>query len=361
MIKVKRILALLLAVVAMLSFTACHKKNEIAVKIGDIEFTSAYYMCALVNANFEAQNKVYETLSDEEKSGEKAVDYYSKKIDDKKYSEWVKDRAIELLKEKAAYQMLCKENKVDLLEDIANNATAYASYYWSSYGESQYYEPNGVSYDTYIKFLKDTAYSESYFSSVYGKDGEKAIDSETVKTEMYKNFMIANVLDASYTDSMTDDEKAALKEKILGYEADLKAGTKTFEQVYNEFNGIEETEETQTEETDTPSPKDKYATVIGKEDTSYAFDHFETVEKMQVGEVLVIELEEEAGFMLVIKQDIKADDYYIENLDSTTRHLIADEEFEKLVDDYAKKIKVEINKYAIGQFKVEKIVQPSGY
>lgn len=361
MIKVKKILALLLVVVAMLSFTACHKKNEIAVKIGDVEFTSAYYMCALINANFEAQSKVNETLSDKEKSGEKEVDIYSKKIDGKKYSDWVKDRAIELLKEKAAYQMLCKENKVDLLEDIANNATAYASYYWSSYGESQYYEPNGVSQATYTEFLKDTAYYESHFDFVYGKEGEKAIADETLKTEMYKNFMIANVLDASFTSDMTDADKTALKDKIMGYEADLKAGNKTFEQVYKEYNNVQDTEETQTESTDTPAPKDKYATIIGKEGTTYAFDHFETVEKMQIGEVLVIELEENAGYMLVIKQDIAADEYYLDTLDGTTRHLIADEEYNKFITDYAKKLEIKINKYAIGQFKVEKIVQPSGY
>ena len=41
---IKRIFALALVLVMALTVTACHKKDEIAVKIGDVEFTSAYYM-----------------------------------------------------------------------------------------------------------------------------------------------------------------------------------------------------------------------------------------------------------------------------------------------------------------------------
>ena len=77
----KKIIALALAALMLLSFAGCHKKDEVAVTIGDVEFTSAYYMCALINADSEAKSKVYENLTEEEQqSGD--IDYYSKKIDD---------------------------------------------------------------------------------------------------------------------------------------------------------------------------------------------------------------------------------------------------------------------------------------
>ena len=61
---VKKIIALVLGVLMAFSFTGCiHKKGEIAVKINGVEFTSAYYACALINAKTEAQNKVYETIT----------------------------------------------------------------------------------------------------------------------------------------------------------------------------------------------------------------------------------------------------------------------------------------------------------
>jgi len=94
---IKRIGAIICALAILMSFAGCHKKDEIAVTVGDVEFTSAYYMCALVMADSEARNEVYEDLSDEEKTSDE-VDYFSKKIDGKKYKTWVKDTAIEGLK-----------------------------------------------------------------------------------------------------------------------------------------------------------------------------------------------------------------------------------------------------------------------
>ena len=154
---VKKIIALVLGVLMAFSFTGCiHKKGEIAVTIGDVEFTSAYYMCALINSNTEAQNEVNSSLSEDELSSTTEIDYLSKEIDGKKFEDWVKDKAIENLKTIAAYKLLCKENKLELTEEEANNANMYASYYWSNYGYSAYFEPNGVSKATKTEYLKDT-------------------------------------------------------------------------------------------------------------------------------------------------------------------------------------------------------------
>ena len=62
----KKISAILLVCLLALSVTGCHKKNETALTVDGFKFTSAYYMCALINAKTEAQSKVYENLSDEE-------------------------------------------------------------------------------------------------------------------------------------------------------------------------------------------------------------------------------------------------------------------------------------------------------
>ena len=113
---VKRIIAAMLLVVIAFTCTACHKKGEIAVTAKDLEFTSAYYMCALVNAYSTAQNEVYNTLTEEEKSATE-IDYFSKKIDDKSFETWVKDEALNHIKEIAAYKLLCKENDVTIPED----------------------------------------------------------------------------------------------------------------------------------------------------------------------------------------------------------------------------------------------------
>ncbi len=361
---IKRILSVLLILVIACSFAGCHKKGEIAVKIGDVEFTSAYYMCALLNSDSQAQNKVYEKLSEAEKNGEKQVDIYSKKVEDKDYVEWVEDTAMDYLKNIAAYKTLCAENKLELDKETKNELEMYTNYYWQSY--ASYYESNGVAKSTYEQYMKDSYYSELYFEHLYAKGGEKEISAEDVKNKIYDNFVIANMLEATITAEMKEEDVTALKAKLDGYAKDLKAGKVTFEKVYNEYNGIEEKEETEDDheaektEEEELKPKDEHATVIGGKGTTYESDQYETVKAMEIGEVKVIEVEDK-GYILTIKQDITADEYYLENLDMAARHLIADEEYEKTIKDYAKKLDTEVNKYAVKQFKVKNIVQPSGY
>lgn len=352
---IKRVFALALVLVTALTVTACHKKDEIAVKIGDVEFTSAYYMCALINADSEAKAKVQEELSEDESKGD--VDYYSKKIDDKDFVSWVEDTAIDYLKEIAAYKTLCKENDLEISDEEAENAEAYASFYWSSYGYSAYFEPNGVGESTYTQYMKDSYYSNLYFEHLYGEGGEKEIEADTVKAKMLDNFVAADILEVSFSEKEAD-EITALKEKINGYAADLKNGKKTFEEVYKDYNGTADEAEEEAE-TDEPQPKDKYASVLGSSITSYSSDYFTKVNAMATGEVEVIELDDDSGLVLAVKQDIEADSYYLDTLDMTVRHLIADEEYEADIKEYAEKMDCKVIESAVKQFKVKKIVEPS--
>lgn len=352
----KKIIAAFLLVCMLASVVGCHKKNEVAVTVGDTEFTSAYYMCALINADSEAKSKVQEQLSDEEK--EKEVDYYSKKIDKKDYVKWVEDRALENLKTIAAYLTFCKKAGLELDEETAANADMYASYYWSNYGYAAYFEPNGVGQETYKKYMKDSYYSALYFEHLYSKDGEKAIDDETVKTAIYDNFVIADQLTASFSQK-SEEEIEALKTRFNGFVSDLQSGAKTFEQVYTEYNGATEDEHQQEDDDgEEAKPLDEHASILGSEKTAYASDDYETVKAMADGEVKLIEREDNAGLLLIVKKDIKADPYYLENLDLSARHLLKDEEFEADIKKAADGLECKINTYAVKQFKVKKIKEP---
>ena len=61
----KKIAALLSTVAILLTFVGCHKKDEIAVTVNDVEFTSAYYMCAFIDADSQAQQKVKEMAEED--------------------------------------------------------------------------------------------------------------------------------------------------------------------------------------------------------------------------------------------------------------------------------------------------------
>ena len=351
---VKRIAALVMVAVFTLSLAGCiHKKNEIAVTIGDIEFTSAYYMCALINADMEAKQKVDETLTEDETE---EINYYSKKIDKKKFVDWVEDRAIEILKENASYKQLCQKNDVELSDELQTEASEAVTTLWDYYGYSAYYEPNGVSRDTYAMFTEDTYYSEAYFESIYGKGGSKEIAEDKVSKEITDNYVILDKISVTYDSEATDEEKAESKATLEEYASQIKSGSKTFIEIYEAHNDI--TEEVTTEEDEELKPVNTYASISGAEGTSFEDENFETYKDYEFDAVQVVENATQTGYDLIIKRDISADAYFMDYLDSFARHTIADEDFEKEIDENSSKLKPEINNYAIGQFKVKKIVEP---
>lgn len=363
---IKRLSAIVCVLALILSFAGCHKKNEVAVTVGDVEFTSAYYMCAFVMADSNARQKVSESLTEEEKM-QTDLDIYSKKIDGKKYADWVKDSALDELKKIAAYKTLCAENKIELDDTKKTEAESMAGYYWSSYGYQAFLEPNGVSQKTYKAYMLDSYYSSTYFEYLYGKDGTKAIADDEVNKTLTENFEIANVLEATYTDSqgasLNDTQKAELKTKFENYVNDLKAGKRTFEEIYKEYNQIkdeekEDTAETKDDEEKELEPLDKYANLLGSDKTDYKSDHFKTVKEMTVGEIKLVDLKDNGGIAILVRKDINADPYYAENLDLIVRRLLKGDEFDKDISAYAKKLDFNENTFATGQFKVKKIVYP---
>lgn len=349
---IKKIIAAVLVCLMALTIIGCHPKDEIAVTIDDHEYTSAYYMCALINAYMEGQQEVYNNLSDEEASSTD-IDFFSKKIEEKSFSDWVKDRAIESLKEISIYKSLCSDNKLELTDEERANTEYYVSFYWSSYGYSALFEPNGVSQATYTDYMLDSGYAQLYFEHLYGKGGEKEVAATEVETKLYSDFLIANLLEVTFSEE-TDTEKTAIKNKFVEYEKNLKNRKMTFEEVYVDYNKEENHKHEETED----GPKDPHATIIGKDGTGYEHDFYGDIEKMKTGEIKLIEKENNAGLLLVVKQDIKADGYYLENMDMTVRQLLKYEEYSKDMAKQAEKLEAEINKYAVNQFKVKNIKEP---
>lgn len=354
----KRTFAILLCLLLTLSCLAgCHQKGEIAVKIGDIEFTSGYYACALVFADSEARTKVEETLSEKGDLPDE-IKYWNYKVEDTDYVKWVEDTTLGTLKDLAAVKTLCAEAEVVLDAETESLSDTNADYLWDTYGYSALMENNGVSKETFKQYMRDTYLMDAYFEHLYGKGGEKEIAADKLNKQLTDNYVLANKLEVSFSD-LGDEEKADKNNQFTAYEKALKEGTKTFEEIYLEYNEIsaedhkhEEAEEGELE------PQDHHATVLGNEDTSYASDHFETAKAMAVGEVKVITLEEDAGLVLLVKKDIAADPYYIDEFDMMLRQEIVGEDYNDDITKYGEKLDCTVNTSSTKQFKVKKIEYP---
>ena len=351
---VKKIIALLLAVLMLLSFAACHKKGEIAVKVGDVKFTSGYYACALFFTDSSARSKVSEQLEEEGESTED-IDYYKQKIDGKNYVDWVKEETLTSLKKIAAAKTYCKENKLELGED-AEQMKSYAEYYWEQGGYSEVLTENGVAKETYINYMTDLSYEDLYFDHVFGEKGEKEVTKKQLKKELSTNYALVDMIDVSFTD-LEDEEKTSKTEQLKGYLDELKEGKRTFEEIYKEYNNVTDEEET-AEDDGSDKPLDSRATLIGNEETSMANDYFDKIYKLKTGDVKIIDKDDDAGKILVVKKDVLEDPYYLKTYDSTLRHAIADEDFEKVLEDYAGTLEFKEYSSATGNFNVKKIYYP---
>ena len=256
----KRFFALMLTLALIITcFAGCHKKGEIAVKIGDIEFTSGYYACALVFADTEARAKVEEGLSEDELKEE--VKYWKHQIDKTDYTEWVENTTLDNLKELAAIKTLCAENKIELDSETVSLAVSNAEYLWDSYGYSALMEANGVSKETFIAYMKDSYLSDEYFEFLYGKGGEKEIAADKISKQLTDNYVLVNKLEVSFS-GLKDEEKTEKKNQFTGYEASLKDGSKNFEEIYLAYNNIKAEDHKHEEPEDGEKvPQDQHATV----------------------------------------------------------------------------------------------------
>ena len=358
MLNAKRILAIALGILmALTMLTGCHAKGEIAVSVGDWDFTSGYYACALVMADTQARALVEEELSED---GElpSDIDYYKYEVEDTDYSEWVKNAAIANLKNIAAYKTLCTQKDISLDSETEELAKSYSDYLWNTYGYSALFEPNGVSKATFYQYNEDSYYADKYFEFVYGEGGEKEVSADKLSTELNEHYLLANMLQVDFSD-LKEDEIQTKTAQFQQYEKDLNSGAKTFEQIYLEYNNIKEEEHTHEEaEGEELTPMDPHASILGDEDTDYAFENFEDAKAMATGEVKLITPKDDEGLVLLVKQDIAADPYYIDYLDTALRTAVVGDDFEDEMEEYAEKLKFKENSFATKQFKVKKIVYP---
>lgn len=355
----KRTFAVALCLALMITcFAGCHQKGEIAVTVGDYEFSSGYYACALVFADTQARALVEDDLSKEGDLPDD-IDYYKYKVEDTDYVEWVEKTALDTIKSTAALKTLCAKADVKLSEETEASAKSNAEYLWDKYGYSYLMEANGVSEATFTKYMTDSYLADEYFEYLYGEGGEKEIAADKLTEQLKGEYALVNKIEVDFS-SKTEEEITALRNQFTTYETALKNGSMTFEEVYLDYNEISAEEHTHEEaEEGELSPQDHHATVIGGEDTGYASDYYDDAKDMATGEVKIITLDDEAGLVLLVKKDIIADPYYLETLDSTLRQDIVGDEFTDDIDEYGKGLKCNVNKSSIKQFKVKKIEYPA--
>lgn len=356
---IKKLAALLMAVLLVLSLASCHKAGAIAATYGKYEMTSGVYLALFIDADMDARNTVYEQLKKAE-ADTTDIDYTKQKIGDQSFADYVRSQTTEAVKRFFYVEETFDKMGLKLTDEDNANIANQAAYYWNYYGYSMLFEDNGVSEDSYTVYMTNQYKMSKILTTLYGEGGDKAISAADMKKGLTDNYLIANSLAASFYDEkgvkLSKDELAKLKTKLEGYADRLKKG-ESFEKIYKEYNNIKDEDIKEDSSDNTPKPKDIYASVFSNSqlDSSYS-TYFSKLAAVKTGEITVLDLSD--CYMLVVKQDITADPYYAEAYNDSLITILKGEEFEKDVNTAAGKLKVEINSYETDYFKVSKIVYP---
>ena len=195
----KKSLAVLLAIVFVLSMAACHPKDEVAISVGEYELTSAVYSYYLVMAD-QAAKSIISSDTKTYNTSDPNFDLYKQTIEGKSYVDYVKAAALEECKYFLTLAKLAGDAKVSLAADEAEYSDAYAEFEWEYYGYGPILEENGVSLATYKNIKRTEALYTKYFQHLYDEGGVKAVDKETIKKTLNDNYQAVYMITHSYSD-----------------------------------------------------------------------------------------------------------------------------------------------------------------
>lgn len=367
----KNTLAVILTAVLCLSFAGCHKANETAVTIGENTFSSGYYACAYFFADMQARSKVASDL------GNSATDdtkYWTYKVEDTDYSEWVKNKALDLCRTAAFYRGKCKENNISV-SDSEKMAATLADSMWNTdytteltFGELM--ELNGVSKSTYVTFMVDigtqidsswtTYYGfvdriASYFEFLYLNGGERALSDEQIVNELKENYVWVNALSKDIS-SMGDDEIATETQKMEEYVKRIKNGT-NFSVINAEVNP---------QSTSTTDNKDQEVTGIFDVNSAQVwhndsenYPYYSYAADMANGEAKVVTVEsggKKTTLLLLVKNDIlSSDNTKIEDLKKSAVYNLKYSEYTEEMKNNISALEISENTSSTKVFKVKKV------
>lgn len=388
--KIKSIIAMILALVLSLSLVGCHPQNEVAMTIGGVEISSATYGCALIQADLDAR-----AMIDEQNGTIGAVDYHSQTIDSMKYNDWVEERAMTLCKLYAAYTLKMKELGLELSEEIQNNVYQECYYDWvlgsTIFSSSSYtsyasiMEPNGVSFNTFYNFNLSGGMDEAIFTHYYGPEGVSKIADEELDKFYTENFALVYSITLDYADKATEEENkkvddfinslkarleageeyTTIKADLDAFEAERKEDTTTSsnatsseavssEAASSETASGDATSSETTSSEEEPKAKDENALLVwGTAAGEGADDNFQNIKSMALGEVKLLETDK--GWRLVKKLDLMSDSYYRDINYLAVANLIKGEAFGDEIEAYANSLEIVKNSFAMSQYTIKKL------
>lgn len=361
----KKMFAIFLIACMCMGLSACADQTW-SVRSGDVSLSMGSYICFLSEAYSEASKTLGESTS-----GSSSTQSYilNKTIEDKKVSDWVKDKAIEECKNMISIEKKFQEMDLSLTEDEIQQAQMSTDRIWAEYGKA--YEKLGVSKDSYNKAVNLLAYKkQKLFEAIYGIDGTEAVSDEELLEYYKENNANVSIMKKSLTktskssaedldddeigdanksvspesSSMTDEEIEVVKNKFEKYESDINSGSKTISNIGETFKS-EENLETDPVNTRTISLKTQQSTY-----SLYPDEVIEAIKSLETSKAKSIRAED--NYYLIVKNNFTSEDLEKNKTDPqrlSVLYEMKNEDFENMISDLSSSDEYQINNSGINK------------
>lgn len=344
----KKIVALMMALVMMVSATACSTDKSWALKNDTLTTPIGAYIYYLYYAYNSAQSAVPDTT--------KPV--LGQKIDGKDADAYIKEKALNYTKMLFVVNDKMKELGITLTAEETKSVSDTTDTQWAQ--ASATLEKYGISKASFNLVYSDYSLkNQKIFAKLYGKDGKKAVSDADLKAYFEKNFtdfsFVAKALSSTDTSgaatALPAADVAAVKKEFDGYATDVAAGKKTMQQAADAYKASSK------QTTDQLNA----ATVALDTDTSYPDDLKALLKSMKVGEVKATEVS--GIYILIMKNDIaKKTTTQLSTDDGRSTILVPmksteySTDMDKLAAAYTN---VKINQSALDSYKTSMFVEPA--
>ena len=382
MIKIKRIAAAVLAAAMLTAFAGCGDQSW-SYKTGDTSLSAGTYIFNLLNAYYEAYDKV-ESADEADKILEEEVEDSdgSKKTVD----QYTIDAADKTTMRMLAVEELFKKYGLELNTTDYEMTKTYSDSMWG-YSKDMF-EGYGISQDSFTYCYAE--YGVKYgqvFETLYGKDGEKAVSDEEMTnyfTDKYTGYAYFSVSMSEYDDETgesilkSDEEFTRTEDYMKAYVEMVNKDGKSYSDIVKSYmddfaedydptlSGAVDLEETTMNTTvvDTLKTLDegKAAYVKYGEGTSTMFYFVYRPTTESITDFLDTEDSSDDDTIDVATFDTASSAVTVGKLKSGYTHSsllneMKGDEYDEYLDEYAKTLSVEKNSNILNSFKPKMFVK----
>lgn len=374
--KFKKLSALILALVMIFTFVGCNgvplsTSQEWSYKTADDKLAIGVYIYSLYSAYSKAETyaknatgydatKSFMDLQITDDDGNKA-----------KAKDWILKEADKITKTILAVDTELRKMNVTASPDQVASAEDYAKLDWEQGGQyasyyaqmgysvkpyKEYYEPYGISYDSYyVSTYLASVNQDALFRAIYDVGGTKPVSDADVKDYFEKNYTNYSYfqvkLSKTETDSagnsnstaLTDSEISAIKKNLDKYADMMNKDKKSFKDVITQY---------MKDYTDVTSDPSTTNTEILK-DSKIGDDLVKEIGAMNNSEAKVVKIGSgtDASYYFIYKDNIKNQTTdYLKSSRISVVSKIKNDEFNTYLEELASNLNCEINTSVINKY-----------